>query len=386
MNITHLEPIIVHVNHRGDWIFVRVHTDAGIVGLGEASHSGNDGLVIAMLQSLGERLAGQDARNIEARVQQMRRLATLGGRIGATALSAIEQALWDALGQQLGVPIHALLGGALRNRLRLYANINRHVRDRSPEGFARAASQAMAEGFTAIKMAPFDEVRASDGVRTGLNAAWQAGVERVRAVREEIGDAVELAVDCHSRFDAGEALLVAEELRTLDLFWFEEPVHHRFVDDLARITQAVPMMTASAESLFGMEEFAPFVRQRVVDVLMPDVKHDGGLLETKKIAAAGQINRLLIAPHQPAGPVATAASGHVCSTLDNFYKLEHAWGEADWRADLLDPPERIEDGCLVLPDGPGLGHKLNEEMLAAHRVNVPSAANSTKVEPLARKS
>ena len=258
MNITHLEPIIVHVNHRGDWIFVRVHTDAGIVGLGEASHSGNDGLVIAMLQSLGERLAGQDARNIEARVQQMRRLATLGGRIGATALSAIEQALWDALGQQLGVPIHALLGGALRNRLRLYANINRHVRDRSPEGFARAASQAVAEGFTAIKMAPFDEVRASDGVRTGLNAAWQAGVERVRAVREEIGDAVELAVDCHSRFDAGEALLVAEELRTLDLFWFEEPVHHRFVDDLARITQAVPMMTASAESLFGMEEFAPF--------------------------------------------------------------------------------------------------------------------------------
>ncbi len=384
MNITHIEPVIVHVNHRGDWIFVRVHTDAGLVGLGEASHSINDRLLVATLDYLAEQLVGKDASNIEARVQQMRRFATLGGRIGATALSAIEQALWDVLGQRLGVPIHVLLGGALRNRLRLYANINRHVRDRSPEGFARAASRAVDQGFTAIKVAPFDEVRAADGVRTGLNATWQPGVERVRAVREAIGDAVELAVDCHSRFDAGEALLVAEELRALDLFWFEEPVHHRFVDDLARITHSVPMMTASAESLFGMENFAPFLRERVVDVLMPDVKHDGGLLETKKIAAAGQINKLLIAPHQPAGPVATAASGHVCSTLDNFYKLEHAWGEVSWRANLLDPPERIEDGQLVLPEGAGLGHRLDEDVLAAHRVNVPRSENSSKVEPQIR--
>src|SRR5690606_12846379 len=114
---------------------------------------------------------------------------------------AIEQALWDLLGQQLGVPVHALFGGCLRDRLRLYANINRHVRQRTPAGFAEAARQAVDEGFSAIKLAPFDELNAPDHIRTGPQAAWRAGVERVKAVRAAIGDTVELAVDCHGRMD-----------------------------------------------------------------------------------------------------------------------------------------------------------------------------------------
>lgn len=379
MKITSIEPVVVHVNHRGDWLFVHVHTDAGIVGLGEASHGGSDALVVAALRHFDEQLRGHDAGQIEDAVQTMARLK--GGRAAQTALSGVEQALWDILGQELGVPVHRLFGGALRDRLRLYANINRHVRERTPEGFAKAAAKAVDEGFGAIKLAPFDELRQPDHIRTGPKAAWRNGVERVRAVRKAIGDAVELAVDCHGRMDSSEALIVAEELADCRLFWYEEPVPDAQVDDLAAITARVPMPTASGENLFGIEEFRPYLTRRVVDMLMPDVKHDGGLAVTKQISAAAQMHQLLIAPHNPAGPVATAATAQVISTVPNFYILEYAWGEVDWRADLLAPAERIEDGYLVLSQEPGIGHKLNEAVAAQHRREQASAHDSSRVRP-----
>jgi galactonate dehydratase len=304
-----------------------------------------------------------------------------GGRIAHTALSGVEQALWDILGQHLGAPIHVLLGGALRKKVRLYANINRHVRERSPEGFARAASQAVAEGFTAIKLAPFDELGRRDHTRTGSQAAWRPGVARVQAVRQAIGDDVELAVDCHGRMEVSEALLVAEALADCKLFWYEEPVHHDQVEDLAYITQRAPMPTASGETLFGMAGFRPFLTRRVVDILMPDVKHDGGLLETRHIAEAARMADLLVAPHNPSGPVANVASGHVSATLRNFYILEYAWGEVDWRADLLLPREPVVDGHLVLADAPGLGYRLNPDVVAAHLVRQASALDSARVQP-----
>jgi galactonate dehydratase len=263
----------------------------------------------------------------------------------------------------------------------LYANINRHVRERSPEGFARAASQAVAEGFTAIKLAPFDELGQRDHTRTGSHAAWLPGVARVRAVRQAIGDHIELAVDCHGRMEASEALLVAKALADCKLFWYEEPVRHDQVEDLAYITQRASMPTASGETLFGLAGFRPFLTRRVVDVLMPDVKHDGGLLETRYIAEAARMTDLLVAPHNPSGPVANVASGHVSATLRNFYILEYAWGEVDWRADLLLPREPVVDGHLVLPDSPGLGYRLNLDMLAAHQVRQASVLDSARVQP-----
>ena len=377
MQITQIEPIVVQVNHRGDWIFVLVHTDSGITGVGEASHSSNDALLLATLDHFARQLIGQDPRQIEALWNQMARLN--GGRIAHTAISALEQALWDVLGQHLGAPIHMLFGGALQKRLRLYANINRHVQERTPAGFALAAKQAVDEGYTAIKLAPFDELRGPNHVRTGPNAAWRPGVERVRAVRRAIGDAIELAVDCHSRMEESEAIIVGHELADCNLFWYEEPVHHTQTESLARITQAVPMATASAESIFGVEGFRPFLTQRVVDVIMPDVKHNGGLAETQKIAAAARMNQILVAPHSPSGPVATAATAQVISTAVNFYILEHAWGEVDWRGDLLWPPEKVEDGHLILSSEPGLGHRLNMDVVNAHRRANATASDSSKV-------
>lgn len=377
MRITRLEPVIVHVSARGDWVFVRVHTDEGLVGLGEASHGLNDGLVLAALRQFEARLVGQDPREI-------RRLWAMldnreAGRAVHTALSGVEQALWDILGQSLGAPIHALLGGALRQRIRLYANINRHVRDRSPAGFARAAAAAVAEGFTAIKLAPFDELRAPDHVRTGSQAAWRSGLARVEAVRAAIGDEAELMVDCHGRMEASEAVQVSHALAALNLVWYEEPVPHTFHTELKQVTARAAQPTASAESVYGVEGFAPFLRERLVDVIMPDVKHDGGLAETLAIAQAARMQHLLVAPHNPAGPVSTAATAHVVSAMSNFMILEYAWGEAAWRAELLEPAERIEHGHLLLPQGPGLGHRLNEAVVAAHRAAQPREDDASKV-------
>jgi galactonate dehydratase len=377
MKITDIEPVVVHVNHRGDWVFVLVHTDAGITGLGEASHSGNDALLLAALDAFKPQLVGQPAMQIGAIWNKLARVD--GGRITHTALSGIEQALWDAMGQHLGVPIYALFGGALRDRLRLYANVNRHVTDRSPEGFARAARQAVDEGFTAVKLAPFDELRGRDHVRTGPKAAWRTGVDRVGAVRAAIGDEIDLMVDCHGRMEPSEAIHVGKELAACNLLWLEEAVPRKFLDELEHVSNNVPMATASAEAVFSLEGFRPFLTRRLVDVLMPDVKHVGGLRETINVAQAARLGQFLVAPHNPSGPVATVASGHVCATITNFLILEYAWGEADWRADLLAPRERIEDGCLVLSDAPGLGCKLNPEVVEAHRAVRPSAVDSTKV-------
>ena len=174
---------------------------------------------------------------------------------------------------------------------------------------------------------------------------------------------------------------MAEALADCGLFWYEEPVPDDQVDDLAALTARVPMTTASGESLFGLAGYRPFLTRRVVDVLMPDVKQDGGLLATKQIAAAATLHQLLVAPHNPAGPVATAATAQVISTASNFYILEYAWGEADWRAHLLDPAEKIEDGYLVLSAEPGIGHRLNPETVAAHRRDEASAHDSSKVRP-----
>ncbi|MDE0143515.1 MAG: mandelate racemase/muconate lactonizing enzyme family protein [Caldilineaceae bacterium] len=377
MKIVAISTLIVHVNHRGDWLHVVVETDAGITGVGEASHNSNDALCAAAVGQFNQILEGEDPRQV-ARIRQMLRRKD-GGSAYNTALSGLEQALWDVLAQSLSVPLHVLFGGAVRDRLRLYANINRHVKDRSPEGFARAARQAADEGFTAIKMAPFDELRHPYRYRTGPRADWRPGVERVRAVRKAIGDEVELAVDCHSRMEVSEAVVVGQELADQNLFWYEEPVAHSDPEGLAAVAARVPQPIASAESVFGVEGFRPFTADRCVDVIMPDVKHCGGILELNEIAAAARMRQVLVAPHNPAGPLSTAATAQAAATWPNFYILEFAWGEVDWRSELLSPPERIEEGHLVLSQEPGTGHRLNPKTVEAHRVSVAGSADSSKV-------
>ncbi|MDF1514680.1 MAG: mandelate racemase/muconate lactonizing enzyme family protein [Anaerolineae bacterium] len=378
MRITDIEPVIIHVNHRGDWVFLQVHTDEGVVGLGEASHSLDDRLLIAAVNAMKPRIIDRSPYEIQSIWQQF--VGMHGGRVTATALSAIEQALWDIMGQVLGMPIHQLFGGAVRRKIRLYANINRHVVDRSPAGFAAAALQAVSDGFTAVKLAPFDELRVSDHIRTGPHAAWRLGVERVEAVRAVIGTEVDLMVDCHGRMETSEAVIVADALASCNLMWYEEPVSHQFPDQLSYITRNIQIPTASVESIFSMENMRSFLLDRVVDVLMPDVKHCGGLREMIYIANAARLNRLLVAPHNPSGPVATVASAHVASVISNFLILEYAWGEVPWRHQLLVPAEPIENGYLDVSTAPGLGYRLNPAIISDYGLSEPRSIDSTRVK------
>ena len=377
MRITGIAPTGVRVNARGDWIFLQVQTDEGVTGLGEASHSGNDALLWSLIADLEPRLLGADPTNINWLRTQMQG----SGRIAATAWSAVEQACQDIRGQALGLPLYQVLGGKVRERIRLYANINRHVQERTPIHFARAAAAAVADGFTAIKLAPFDEVVASDRVRRGAAADWKPGLARVREVRAAVGPGIEVAVDCHGRFDAKEALAVAWALEELDLFWFEEPVPVERTASLARIAARIRQPLATAETLFGLPAFHRVLQAQAADVVMPDVKHAGGVQEVLRIGALAYICGAGLAPHNPSGPVATAASAHVAACAPAFRILEFAWGEVDWRAELLDPPERVEDGCLLLPETPGLGHALNPRTVRQFAIRQPSRADSSKAQP-----
>ena len=366
----------VRVNRRGDWIFVVLETEEGLTGIGEASHSGNDRLVCAIVTGIAASLIGRDPTNITRLRQDM--TGQRMGRVGATAWSAIEQAAQDVRAQAGGMSLAQSLGGKVRDRIRLYANINRHVEDRAPASFARAAEAAVAEGFSAIKLAPFDEVKVPDRTQHGDSAVWLPGVERVRAVREAVGSDVEIAVDCHSRFVLSESLRVAADLEPMDLFWFEEPVPVSNLNDLREIRLSIRQSLATAESLFGASSFHRLLEAGAADVIMPDVKHAGGDHESLLVGELAAMHGVEFAPHNPSGPVAGMHSGHVCAAASSFRILEFAWGEVPWRAELLDPPELIEDGCLVVPDRPGLGHVLNQRTMRKYWLAEPGSQDSSK--------
>ena len=371
MEITRLEIHQVDASKRGNWIFVQIHTDAGHSGLGEASQSGNDGLVIAALQQLGPKIKGLDPTQVEVIWEQLARGSAIfsgdSGRIGATALSAIDQALWDLAGKAMGVPAWQLMGGKRRDKIRLYANLNRGTDDRTPQGFADAAKRAVDAGFQAVKSTPFDEVQWRRMDRDGYARDAERGIERLEKTRAAIGDEIELLVDCHGRFDLATAFKVAEKVRPLDLYWFEEPVPREQVDALRQLRLHSGQTIAGGEAFFGREGFWDYIVEGAVDVLMPDVKHAGGISECRRIAALAEVAQLPISPHSPAGPVSTMAGVHLAATIANFTVLEHAFGEVDWRDKLVTPAENIVDGFIAVPDTPGLGIELDEAVIAAHR-------------------
>ena len=371
MKIADVRVLAVRVSHRGDWLFVRIETDGGIVGFGEASHSGDDAALARLVTgALRPMLLGRDPSRIEPLWHEVKQAA--GGehvksRLQATAVSAVEQALWDLNGRALGVPIHHLLGGARSDRVPLYANVNRAVIDRSPASFAATALAAVGEGFKAVKLAPFDGVTRPSIDTEEAAGALSMGIERVRAVREAVGPDVGVMVDCHGRFTREVGIHVGRELAPFGLLWYEEPT--RLEDDpdsLAAISTAVDVPVAAGELLFGRAAYWPLVQRRMVATIMPDVKHCGGLWEGRKIAAMAETVGIMVSPHNPSGPIASLASAHLAATLPNFSVLEYAWGEVPWRAALTEPAESIVDGRLILPQGPGLGAALDESLLAEH--------------------
>ena len=354
----------VRVSERTTWMFVHLRTNLGLSGLGECSVGRRREL--PALQGAFEAARGRSPFDIEAYRAAGREQAATGGIVEATAFSAIEQALWDLVGKAVDASVHQLTGGTLHDRLPAYANINRATRERTPEGFAANARTAVEDGFTAIKAAPFDGFPALDAPAAEVAAAADLGVACVEATRAAVGPEVDILIDCHSFFDVELAVDVARRLEPQHLAWYEEPVAPTDVEATKAIERAISQRMAGGEFLFGIEGFGPLCRERAVDVIMPDVKHCGGLLEARKIAAVAELDGVAVSPHNPSGPVATAASAQLCAGLPNFEILEMQWGEAAWRGDLVDPPERFENGAIAVPDGPGLGVELNAAVAREH--------------------
>ena len=368
LKITGLDIFVVKVNRRGNWILARLRTDKGLTGLGEASHGAerDDAKMLAALREFFELVRGRSPFEIEAYRQRGRDRAKAGGRLSATAFSALEQAQWDLAGKALGAPVHALLGGKVRDDLEVYANINRATdADRSPEAFAANARRAVSEGFGAIKAAPFDDFPKLDAPAAELARFTDLGIARIEAIRRAIGPDRALLIDVHSHFDVARSIEVARRLEPMNLYWYEEPVPPTRVEETAAISGAIKQRLAGGEALFGLEAFTPLLCRRALATVMPDVKHCGGILEGKHIAALAAVEGATVAPHNPSGPVATAASAQWCAGLANFLILEHAWGEVDWRPELITPPERFHQGRLRVPDLPGFGIELNEKAVRA---------------------
>lgn len=394
VTVARLEMFRIRVTPATTYLFLRLWATDDTSGLGEASMSGNDLQTVQVAAALFESICrARPVAAIDTVTNALQETAGASPDIStATAVSAVEQALWDLRAKQVGVPIYALLGGAHRKQIPLYANINRGTHDRTAAGFAAATRSAVVAGFSAVKCMPFDGIYADEG-SNGDAAAVRRGISRVRAVRDAADVAYDVMVDCHGRFDLVTATKVAHELEPFGLRWYEEPIatHDQLrtvtdpqrrkipgapqadpldLDALRSIAAATSLPLAGGEFPFGVEQFTRLLEPRALSVIMPDVKHCGGIREAYRIAELAARHQVAVSPHNPSGPVATMASAHLCATLSAPAVLEYQWNEFAERQDLTTPAEPVTHGQLTLSDEPGLGITLNEEMVARFAVGL----------------
>lgn len=365
MKITRLHTRTCWVSAERSWLFVEVHTDDGLVGLGEASQSRNDAGVVEELKRLEGKYVGCDPLDLIARRHALLDWPYIG-RTLFSAVSALEQALWDLCGKQLGVPVYQLLGGAAGHRVRGYANIGYAAAARTPEALAEAAVAAVGEGFDALKFYPFG--MRPPGMTAGEEARWiQSGTESVRAVRSAVGDSVDILLDLMHQFTEFKQVRgILQRLDDINLYWVEDPFVCDHPSQLAELRQAIGPRLAGGAPLLSRHEWRPLLEAGAFDVVMPDVKWIGGIHAAQKLAAVADMFGVQVSPHNASGPVATAACVHLSLNIPNFSMLEYAWGVPRWRADLCRRGERIERGYFPPPSSPGLGIELDPGVAAAH--------------------
>ena len=341
---------------RQSWVFVLVETDAGITGVGEASLEGKEKAVVSAIEDLARFLIGRDPTWIEQNWQIMYRHGFWrGGVVLNTAISGIEQALWDIKGKELGVPVWRLLGGAARERVPLYT----HCGGGTIDELAENARDLVEQGWRGLKTGSLG----FEGFISEKQCI-EALAERIRVMREAIGPDVMIMIDAHGRHTPGQAIRMIRAVEPYDVFFFEEPVPPDNVDAYARLAAAeLGVNVATGERLFTKWEYRTLLERQYVDVIQPDVCHDGGILETRKIAAMAETYYTRVAPHNPNGPVATAASVQLGICLPGFVILEYAQNQP-WRDQVIQEPLPIVDGFVPLPEKPGLGVELDMEAIS----------------------
>ncbi len=355
MKITSIETFLMHAGPSDtgewsarNWLFVKVHTDRGIYGVGEAS--GWPRVVETAIRDLTPIIIGEDPFHIE-RLWQKMFVAMMGhgmtGIVGAGAMTGIEMALWDIKGKALEVPVWNLLGGKMRDRVRIYAhahNVNR-------------ARDLVDRGYTALKTGGIENI-----------------LETVESLRNAVGPDIDIMVDLHGPpwLTTRDAISVGKRLEPFGILFYEDPVAPENVESLARVADAVDIPIAAGErhaNIYGVREL---IEREVIDVVQPDTGRAGGLMQMKKMAALAESHYITMAPHDGSlGPVAEMAAVHLMATLPNFLILEHLEDDVPQRLEVMTGQPDIVDSHIIVPDTPGLGVDIVEEAIARY----PSTGN-----------
>lgn len=343
-------------------LFVEVYTDAGVVGLGESLCYQATG-VLASIEHAGEYLVGKDPFRIELHWETLYRSG-----LHPAALSGIETALWDIVGQAADQPIYNLLGGQCRADIPVYVDGFFRGARYVQEEYAAMACAAVAQGFRALKMDVDEPIPAARRFNRALAPAdLRQMAQMVAAVREAVGEDIDLAVDCHGAFDVAASLRLGAALAPYELLWIEDPVPSGNVRALAKVTEGTTTPICTGELLNTRYEFRELFERQAADIIMPDLARTGGIMEMKKIAAAADTYYIPVAPHNMVGPVATLASAHLCACIPNNLVLEYQLGDVPWVDDLLTVPLAVQDGAVQLTTAPGLGAALNHQVAERYR-------------------
>ena len=357
----------------GDWTFVRIDTDEGIHGWGEASNSPGGGCFLSArtIELLRQSLVGQDPFESESLWQQnYRRFTYLGARgLPTVALSGVDIALWDIKGKALGRPVYDLLGGKLRDSIRLYAN-GWFFGCHTPEQYGAAAKATVEAGHQALKLDPFLEMQPfHTGYLSGQISAEgeDLGCAIVQAVREAVGDKVEILIDAHGHYNVPTAIRLANRLYDeSQIAWFEEPVPPESIDALRTVREHVTPSICVGERLFTRFDVLPILQQGLADYLMPDVLWTGGITELRKISSLAEAYYIPMSPHNAMGPLQIVAGSHVMMNTPNFYRLEHSTSFIEAYNRLTTEPMNFHGEEFSLSGKPGLGIDFDMEALRSH--------------------
>ncbi len=359
------------VRVHGYQLHVRIYAEDGIFGQGEATDAAQGG--VPLVNSWRPRLIGKDPLNVEAIFEQIRTSGIFAGAQGGqyiTALSAIEIALWDLAGKAMGLPVYQLMGGKVRDRVRIYCDSD--MRDPLADAAAQKIAFVKEHEFTAMKI---DIDQATDPNRfdavnwTANNAEIDRMIKWVQRTRDSIGMKIDLGVDMHGRYDAVTGKRVAKLVEPFRLMWLEEPVPPENIDAMRDIKQSTTTPICAGENIFLTHGFRELLDKRAVDIIMPDIQKCGGLLQGRFIAEMAHASYIPFAPHGVTSPIGMMASAHLCATVPNFYVLEWHWiDELDLWKNWVKEGEIIQKGFIAVSDKPGLGVEMNED--AARKAQV----------------
>ena len=341
---------------RTNFVFIKIETDSGISGVGEGTLEYKEHALLGAIEDIKRVLIGQNPSEIERICSELYRDSYWRvGPVLQSAISAVNMALWDIKGKVCGVPVYELLGGRVRDSIRMYAN-GWFSGAKEPDEFAEAAKKAVEKGVTALKWDPFGKA-----YMYLSNKELMRALSIVEAVRGTVGNDVDLLIECHGRFNIATGIKICQEMKQFNPFFVEEPTPPDSMEALAEVRRKAGVPIAGGERIYSITQFQEFLNKGCADFVQPDISHCGGISAIYKMAAMAETHYVSLAPHNPSGPVANAATLNMAACLPGFRILEIMLTDVSWRSEITNEKVVFNQGNIMIPERTGLGLTLNEE-------------------------